>query len=42
VRQIATGRGVFDVPTNAVAVGKVQLDNVGAAHGEPLAFWTMP
>jgi hypothetical protein len=40
--QRATGRVVFDVPANAVTGGKVQLDNVGAAYGEPLAFWAMP
>jgi cytoskeletal protein RodZ len=40
--QRAAGRVVFDIPANAVAGGKVQLDNVGAAYGEPLAFWAMP
>jgi Domain of unknown function (DUF4352) len=40
--QRAAGRVVFDVPENAVAGGKVQLDDIGLDYGEPLAYWAMP
>jgi hypothetical protein len=42
VGQRATGRVVFDVPSNAMTGGKVQLDDIGLDYGEPLAFWAMP